>query len=414
MARVFIALVAACAAAADSTSQRELSVNVTAAVLAATGLVGADNCDYTGQTLIYPGGTAGVIPAGQAISIPCSGRTKPFSRSATVYFKSNNYVKITLASGACSTTVVPSSGTDGTSPQSTLTQTSVSVLNKDSSSTNYETSCLYVSCNNILQNCTGVKLVAAFYVPQPTSNAPCTVADAGLAALPPGDVQSWSCSFTNLPSAYKQSITISNPNTFALTASVTDGTDCAAGTSGKSFRSYSQTDSTKSTISFSNVPCATSPCCTIIECKSSNGDPCMGLRVTTSYGSTTTAAGLAAGVIAAIIIGVIVVAVSAGCAAKRYRSQQLTIMGGNVVSSGGSGGSTTVVVTNPTMAYGASAAISDAYGSKVAYPTPQYGPTPTAYAMPQQQPYGAQPPAFPQPQFGSQPAYPYPPQPQYR
>ncbi len=348
--------------------------------------LGADACDLV---LARPS-TSGVIPAGDTWTIPCTAsRSREYFRSASVFFDSGSTVNIVVMPAACASTA-PSPGA-GDSAVSTTSQAAVSVLNRPAPAG--AASCIYVRCLNFAGSCTGVYLSAAYYTP-PVNGTPCAVTDVGLPAaaagalIPGGASGTFACRIPSIPSNYRQSVSIANPTGALLSVSVTDGSDCARAASGLSYSSYVSTARASGSVSFSSVACVTSPCCTIVRCLSANGAdfPCLGLRITTSYGTASSPAALPAGAIVAIVFVAVALSALAAHRARRYRQQQLY---------GADGGTTVIVTTNNAQAF------ASAYESQpqpgYAYGAPQYGgasapqwgaPQPFPMAPP---PWGAQP-----------------------
>ena len=352
--------------------------------------LGADDCDRL----------SGAIPSGLDAqtwyTFACSRSAgSTFFRSASVTFSSDNYVQLILTSAPCLFTALPSTADGFTDQFPSLSSTSASLLDVQSTSATSTQSCVYVVCNNAVFACDSngpVVLTTAYR--RPPSSTSCTLSNVGLPGTTPG---SWfsggiSCILSNIPSNYQQSVTIANPNLYALAVYVTDGIDCS--TTASSFRFYAGTSrTTSSSISYSNQPCQRSPCCTRIQCvnEARNVPACIGVTIaSTSFSTGSATATTALGVILGIVIPVIVIGILVGVCVHRRRKYY----------SDGSAGTTTVVVTNPAP-YGGAPAVMESYPQAANPVPPQQG------AYPQQPQFGGAP-AYgmpPQPQFGSAPAY---------
>lgn len=182
------------------------------------------------------------------------------------------------------------------------------------------------------------------FVAPPSTSTVCSSTNLALKALE-GSI-SKGCQ--NLPKSSKQSFTLLNPNQQSVSVILTDGSgsrNCDYKWDSSTVTYYKKAlASTDTSISFSDVPCESSPCCALISCGDTR--PCIGLSLTQNFTSPGT---LAAGVIAAIVIGVLaVVALAAFLRWRKVRKDQQMAM-----AMAGAGAPAVVQIQmNPVVPYG--------------------------------------------------------------
>lgn len=137
--------------------------------------------------------------------------------------------------------------------------------------------CAIVVCDNLVFDCTNMAASVSFIEP---SNGACGGSNRGLGRILSGSLsRAIGCVLSGTPaSGTTQDFSVSNPNGHELTVWLTDGTGVrgcglpATNPTGSfSYNFYQRVVATRGTsISFSGVQCASSTCCAIILCTTSN------------------------------------------------------------------------------------------------------------------------------------------------
>ena len=188
--------------------------------------------------------------------------------------------------------------------------------------------------------CSGATVSLAFVAPPSTSTA-CGSTNKALAAF--GTLQPLTKGCVGLSNTSTQSFTLSNPNEQRVSVILTDGDgslNCGyTWGDGRPYSYYQRVlKSNATSITFSDVPCRSSPCCALISCEADDFGWCIGFSLTQTFfspspvsPSPSSSGSLAAGVVAAIVIFVLL-AVVAGAVflglRKMRKDQQTALVSG--------------------------------------------------------------------------------------